>query len=451
MTGFRASASPRLAAAVRSILARPWLDAVALPSIANWLFPLSRAWAACAVPGATAQSVREGLPDLLPAGPALEKLLARMRRARAIYEQAEGAWCDAFLEGQGGDLAAIERERARAAHQWMAQRVLFLPAHMKRRLPGIAWDLASAETVSAWHGQRLADPSKAFPARNPAEVRRTPAFRQGEAEISWISVPSSVGGARDRAWARVIEPVGVINPPTLVFLHGIGMESEFWRHKPGPIERLVQNGIRVIRPEAPFHGRRRLEGYFGGEPIIARGPLGMMDAFEAWVGEAAAWMGWAHAMGSPRVGLGGLSLGGLASQLAASAAPQWPADCRPDALMLVATSGDVVSAGSGGSLARALGIPEKLIEAGWAPSDLAHWAPLLQPTGLPEIDPADMVLIYGALDTVMPLQGGLDLARRWSVPETNVFIRPQGHFSLALGLTDQPAPLQRMLAVLKGE
>ena len=34
------------------------------------------------------------------------------------------------------------------------------------------------------------------------------------------------------------------------------------------VDSLTRSGVRIIRPEAPWHGRRRREGWFGGEPVL---------------------------------------------------------------------------------------------------------------------------------------------------------------------------------------
>src|SRR5947207_815378 len=56
-SGMRASSlaqqplSPLFGGIVGNFLLRPWFDAVALPTIVRWYFPLSRAWAAAGAAG----------------------------------------------------------------------------------------------------------------------------------------------------------------------------------------------------------------------------------------------------------------------------------------------------------------------------------------------------------------------------------------------------------------
>ena len=42
---------------------------------------------------------------------------------------------------------------------------------------------------------------------------------------------------------------------------------------------MVGMGIRVVRPEAPWHGRRVPDGLYGGEKFIATAPQGAPDLF----------------------------------------------------------------------------------------------------------------------------------------------------------------------------
>jgi pimeloyl-ACP methyl ester carboxylesterase len=288
-----------------------------------------------------------------------------------------------------------------------------------------------------------------LPAPPLPAVARSHAVPSADGQTRWLRFPTSVAGAPDTAWARVVEPAAAVDPPTLVFLHGVGVESEFWKADLGHVDGLVRAGIRVVRPEAPWHGRRRPEGWFGGEPVMARGPLGMLDLFDAWVGEVSGLIAWARATSRGPVAVGGISLGALTSQLVATAAAHWPAALRPDALLLVGTTCDVVDAAVSGGLGRALGVGDRLSEGSWTPQAMQRWRPLLEPQGAPVMAPDAIVMVIGTSDEVTPFDGGLALARRWQLPEDNLFLRRQGHFSVALGLEHDSAPLDRLAAILR--
>jgi pimeloyl-ACP methyl ester carboxylesterase len=246
----------------------------------------------------------------------------------------------------------------------------------------------------------------------------------------------------------VIEPVGIDNPPTLIFLHGIGVELEMWPPTADPLDDLVNHGVRIVRPTAPWHAQRMQKGFYGGEPIMGRGPDGLLTCFQAWVAETAVLVGWARNAGSATVAVGGYSLGALASQLVANAGRTWPENLHADALFLVATTGGALGIVDG-SLARGIGLAAELDRTGWTHNELERWLPLLEPSAPPVMSPRNIVMILGEADDLTPFAGGLALARRWNVPPENLFQRRQGHFSAALGLLSDPAPIERIIAVLR--
>jgi hypothetical protein len=444
---------PVLSGAIGSLLLRPWFDAVALPSIVRWYFPLSRAWAAGTVSGLDVDRFCAEVPADLPkrlAGVALRSLAPRQR----AYHAEAASWEQVFFSARDPlpeRLVAAERARESAAHAFMAARSAFLPLHLRRPFAPVKWMPSTEYEVEMRHGHRLRDAASAFPAPSLPEVTLSHPAPSIDGQVRWLRYPTEVAGAPDTAWARIIEPGTMADPATLIFLHGVGVETEFWTADLGRVDSLVTSGIRVIRPEAPWHGRRRRAGWFGGEPVLAQGLLGMLELFAAWVGEVASLVAWARATSRGPVAIGGISLGALTSQLAASAAAQWPALMRPDALMLVGTTGNVVDAAMVGGLGRALGVSERLAAQSWTPASLRRWAPLLEPQAPPAMPPDSIVMVIGTSDDVTPFDGGMALAQRWRLPAENLFLRRQGHFSVALGLEHDAAPLDRLAAILRRE
>jgi hypothetical protein len=269
---------------------------------------------------------------------------------------------------------------------------------------------------------------------------------------AWLRFPSP-GLPGDTAWAQVFEPEGAVNPPTLISLHGICVESEHWGPAVDAIDitpALTRKGLRVIRPEGPWHGRRRMPGCFGGEPAMAQGPLGFLKAFAAWGAEVAVVIDWARRRnrGSAPIALGGVSLGALTSQLIAVAARDWPAELRPDALILIACSENLKDVAFNGSLAALVGLPARLQAQGWTDADVERYLPLMEPRGEPVMPPEKIVMALGEADDLTPFEGGLALARRWQVPPANLFLRRQGHFSVAFDLARRPQPLDRLAEIL---
>ena len=57
------------------------------------------------------------------------------------------------------------------------------------------------------------------------------------------------------------------------------MELDYWREAVDNTPTLTRQGLRVIRPEGPWHSRRRQRGFYGGEPAMALGPEGFLKLF----------------------------------------------------------------------------------------------------------------------------------------------------------------------------
>jgi pimeloyl-ACP methyl ester carboxylesterase len=432
-----------------AVVLRPWFDWVALRSVADWYFPLSRAWAAGVAAGGDAgaflQAVGEkGRPPAL-----VRSALASTETAVDRYRQAEARWQDAFLSDAPVDerrLARLEKQRLLAAEGFIAARRHFVPLHLARRFKPLRFEIAPPRQVMAEQGYRLASTTAAWPDPPLPEVERTWSYRDDSVRHSWLRFTSPVLG--DRVQARVLEPAGGGPVPTLVWLHGIAMETDFWRQAADPMFGIVDRGLRVVRPEGPWHGHRRPEGWWGGEPAVGRGPLGLIELFQAGVQEAGALVRWARATYGGPVALGGVSLGALTSQMVAAAAHHWPADARPDVLLLVATSGALDELGESGSLVTRLGVPKRIEAVGWDKATRDRWLPLLAPEGDPALAPERIIMVLGSADDLTPYAGGRDLARRWGVPEANLFIRYQGHFSVSIGLLREPEPFARLCQVL---
>ena len=53
-------------------------------------------------------------------------------------------------------------------------------------------------------------------------------------------------------------------------------------------------------------------------------------------------------------------------------------------------------------------------------------------------------MLLGRTDDVTPFADGRALAARWRVPAENLFLPRRGHFSAAVGLLHDPAPLRRL-------
>lgn len=155
----------------------------------------------------------------------------------------------------------------------------------------------------------------------------------------WIRFKSPSARMNDEVVARVYEPDGVVDPPTLIFGHGVCVEFDHWHGLVDEVFAFYRMGIRVIRPEAPWHGRRVPPGRYGGEAFIACAPRGALDIFAAQLPEWAVLIDWARRTSAGPVAVRGSSLGALNAQLLAAQARDWPARLHPDALFLVTHCG----------------------------------------------------------------------------------------------------------------
>ncbi len=448
------------------LILRPSYDRMAVPLLARVYFPVSRLWAlALAAPAARSDvevsvALRALVSGLAGVGRGLERAVTRTRKRAAVHDSVHARWRALTFGIDGVDptvpsgvLAALEAERAAAAQALMTTRVGFLPFARAKGLEPFGWDIATPAAVEARHGRRRANPDAAFAVPDGPDAIVESRVVPGDGwETLWLRAETTVAGEPDTLWARVERPLGAARAgpaPAIVFTHGIAMETEFWRGIAGPVTELARAGVWVVRPEGPWHGRRRVPGRFGGEPVLATGPLGMLDYFEAHARELARLVRWARAAAGGPVAVGGVSLGALVAQLALAAAPRWPAPCRPDAGLLVTTSGSLMDVALAGGLTAALGLPARLAAAGWDEAALAPWLPLLEPGPAAPLDPARIVAVLGSEDEITPYGGGRALATAWGVPVRNLFVRPLGHFSAALGLYRDEAPLARLHAVLR--
>jgi pimeloyl-ACP methyl ester carboxylesterase len=436
-----------------SILTRwipwPWLDTVSLSFVTQVYLPLSRAWAAACSAGQDVERFRAEAGAELPAA-AIAPALSQTARLAQRYKAATGRWESAFFSNSPPPehrLAAIERARNRVATQFMLSRSTFSP-WFPQFYP-VRWQMASPGSMEARHGEYRGMPEAAYRPTNQPLILASHAYQSGWTRRYWLRYASPLLG--DMVWAKVVEPLDVPDPPTLIFLHGIAMEQELWPPARNALGDLAKQGIRVVRLEGPWHGRRMLKGFYGGEPILARGPDGLLTFLRAWVTETAALIAWARAAGSPMVAIGGASLGALTSQLTATISGSWPQDLQPDALLLIATTGRPLEIVSSGSLARNIGLPKILEQAGWTAPHLERWLGLFEPRMPPVVAPDRIVIVLGRADDLMPHEGGIDLAHRWGVPADNVFVQPQGHFSVSLALLNDAAPMRRFAGILRGQ
>jgi hypothetical protein len=428
------------------------IDRPVLWSMLQLWLPLSRLWAAAMAAKGDPAAFLAAVPVEAKPTQRLARKLAALESHRREYEGAAAAWEEGLFTPNlrsPAQLARLEARRSSSARWLTLQRLRFLDIRFGRPVPPVRFETPSRAEVEAAYGAFRTEPWRIYqpPDAVPnVEVSRRVANHFGE--DYWIRFRSPAARMGDIAWARVHEPRGVINPPTFIFGNGICVEFDHYGRATADVQVLFKYGIRVIELESAWHGRRRIPGTYGGEPFMARSPLGPIDFFSAQAQELAVLIQWCRQQSKAPVAIGGASLGALAALLAASFSPHWPASMRPDAVALLTVADQIDTLIAESSLSAGIGMAEALERAGWSARDLMLWQSLTQVQNGPPIPPENIVAVLGARDTILPFASGRSLVERWRLPPENTFIGGAGHFSTPLGLAMDRRPLKRLAKIL---
>jgi hypothetical protein len=452
----RAARSP-----LGAVVARPWVDPVALGALRRWFFPLSRLWAAAnAATGEVERFFAQpGVPAAGPwlrrvAGPILHRHEAARRRAaeaRSLWEAA--AFGPAPIAPAA--LAELDAVRRRAASLHLATRGLFYPLLLPRRAPLAAWSMPAAAEVEAAYGAGRRDPAVLYAASSPLpaiEVSQV-AARPGLIE-RWLRFTSPHAPLRARAgcaeaYARVVEPDGLAaDAPTVIAGSGLCLETDLLVNAIDSASVLTAGGLRVVDLVSPYHGLRTQPGTYGGEPFFAAAPLGTLDLIVGQTLETAVLVDWCRRAFAGPVAVAGISMSSFVAQQVAIRCRDWPARLRPDGLLLVSHSGRIEEVTFAGTLTRALGLTEQLRAAGWNRDSLMSWQGLLNPAGPPGLPAGRIVSVLGVADRLLPFETGQEVARTWALPAENVFELDVGHLAMPVALMRDERPLQRLKAVM---
>ena len=346
------------------------------------------------------------------------------------------------------DLVAVEAARVNLRHAYNATRrhFRFLAG---RDVPRVRLAIDTPQEIEAIYGASLCDPSPLFapPATQPAiEISRPVASLTGS--DFWLRFPSPSSRVGDLVWARVHEPPGIVDPPTIIYGHGICVEFDHWRGLIDECHALVRLGFRVIRPEAPWHGRRALPGWFGGERIIGAFPSGILDTLTGAVREWSVLAAWARETSNGPLVFAGSSLGALTSQLAADRARHWPKALQPDAVLLLTHTGDLAGAITAGALANLVANPSEMQSRGWTEELARKYLAILNPGATLSLPPQRIISVLGRRDVILPYRGGQELVERWCLPTENCFVWDRGHFSVPMTLIRNDAPLRRLAHIV---
>lgn len=441
---------PRTGSLLHAILARPWIDPVCLWGFRRVL-PASRAWAAAAASSTSLEGFARQL-GLFGLPPRLRSKLNTTHRMRLLSKAAQTRWAEIAFDGADGDLGAAERERRKTAQSYLANRFRYLSFAKKYRVQAVRYRTPKPDFVIEALSQVLADPDALFQVPDPLpQIDRSPSVDHGDVIEYWLRFESAGVGddQADTCYAHIYEPKQrSAGMPTFFFAHGLAMETEMMVDGPRSFLGMARVGMRIVLPDGPGHNRRCKTGFYGGESFLAEPPISGIQHFVRAAREYAAMIAWCRAQGSGRISLGGISLGALTAQVAASRWRYWPAECKPDALFLMTTTARVSALPLESSLGQMADIDSEVRRHGWRAEHFQMLEPVTDASPEPPIDPANIVLMVGKRDDVTPAAGGHALAQQWRVPRDNLFLRDRGHFSAAIGLGVDPAPYQRIFSIL---
>ena len=455
MSGFSHLATRLIASPAGRFIARPWLDTCTLYLLKNWYFPLSRLWAAARAAEGDVDRFIEQVPLDLPSGSqrkTIASALQQFERARLKAFSIEQLWHSYFFGEEPvaeERLPIVEEMRLdfRTAYNMTRKKFISLRRLVKT---SVAMNPPSPGDVARRFGENgeklpgLFAPPEQFPTLT---VSRTIPSSHGR--DYWLRFPSPSEQMNDLVYARVHEPLGVENPPTLIFGHGICVEFDHYRQIIDEVTQLTQMGIRVIRPEAPWHGRRVLPGHFGGEQFLSKIPISMFDFIIAQHQEWGTIIDWCRQNSSGPVAIGGSSLGAQSAKAIITSATSWPESLQPDALLAITHSQHMAEAAQDGALSDIWNFGSALRAVGWTQELEQAWLQKLDPIQPACISGNHVVTVCGTEDTVTPIHSALAQMDAWNVPGENRFTYRRGHFSIPLGMINNNEPLLRFAAIIK--
>lgn len=441
-----------MASPVGEILARPWLDWLILKSLKRLFFPFSRLWAAARAANGEVEAFATSAPLTreIRNRSRLRRALRIFERERANINSVEFFWRENFFgpsDVAEQHLTSLEEARLHARSRFNSTRWHF--TYLRHWLATTVYpNFATPQEFEETYGVKGAEFEQLFaPPTTMPNVEKSRSVPTSSGRDYWIRFKSPAAHLGDDVFARVHEPVGVENPPTLIFGHGICVEFDHWRNLVDPIAMLPRRGIRVIRPEGPWHGRRVPEGYYGGETFLSRAPIGEFDYFTAQHQEWSVLTDWARKTSTGPVAFGGSSLGAQSAQMASIRARDWPKHLQPDALFLMTHCEHVGDVATDSDLSDIWGLHEPLAKLGWRKDMQKDWLDKLDPPGAPVMPPERIVSILGRHDRVTHYASGQRLQEKWGLPAENRFSWPCGHFTVPLRLGRDARPLDRLRTI----
>lgn len=439
---------------IGSLVAQSWLDPWILRSVEYWFFPMSRLWAAARRANGDVDQFFESvpLPIIESKRNKITQALQTFESKRQVIAQTEHQWQQQFFANTTPDIQSLidlEEQRLKHRSEYNATRRQF--SDLRKSVKTTVYnDFITEESLADIYGDEGEDFEQRFqPPKSLPEIEASHSIPTVTGRDYWIRFKSpSPRLSNDMVYARVHEPIGIENPPTLIFGHGIGVEFDHWRNLVDVAELLPYLGIRVIRPEGAWHGRRVPDGYYGGEYFLSTAPIGSFDYFTSQHQEWATLIDWSRKTSQAPVAIGGSSLGAQSAQMLSIRANHWDAHFRPDALFLMTHCSHLWEVALDGELADIWRLGAPLHALGWNRERMEHWLSKLDPQGVPCVSSDSIVSILGKEDRVTPYNSGKRLQELWNLPTENRFIWNCGHFTVPLRMAGHHQPLLQLKTIL---
>lgn len=437
------------------LIARPWFDRFIAYLLERWFFPLSRLWAAARAAGGDVDEFVKHVPLNQPSASQRKKIrhaLDYFERCRLKAFSTEQLWHDYYFgeaDVPENRLPIVEEMRLDFRTAYNMSRRSFI-ALRKLVITSVFMDPPTPEQVAERFGANGESVESLFslPAQFP-EVEISRSLPTATGRDCWLRFPSPSQTLDDLVYARVHEPVGIENPPTLIFGHGICVEFDHYHQLIDEVTELTRMGVRVIRPEAPWHGRRVLPGHYGGEQLLSTTPDSMFNFLSAQHQEWATIINWARTTSTGPVAIGGSSLGAQTAKAIAVRASAWPAELQPDALLAITHSQHMYEAALEGSLSDIWNLGGSLRAKGWQKDTEKTWLAKLDPVGQPCMRGDHIISVIGDRDTVTPNTLVLGQLDDWGVPAANRFHYDRGHFTIPLGMINDDSVLVTFANMLR--
>ncbi|RDI70308.1 dienelactone hydrolase family protein [Halopelagius longus] len=370
----------------------------------------------------------------------IETALARYADVREAYEELLERWEAVFwgdVEAGPDQRVELERERRRISEAHARPNDVFGFLARGHYVPPVKYDVPDPDAAAEKWAHELAEPERLYGFSDATVTEALPRVTRSatvagpgttEFRLRFETPALHVG---DTATARVYEPDDAEGAlPTFVFYSGLASLGDllrYWPEEEAVGRRLAREGYRVVLPDAPWHAHREPRGSYSGEPALARAPIGMFELYAAASKEAGVFVDWARTEGAPRVGVGGVGLGGTVALHVAGRCDLWPESMRPEFAAPVGAPGAVDQTITSSDLYEALDLGDALSAAGWTGRRLRDFAPLLNPPAEPAVNPERILAFYGAADETAPAETTEALVRRWRLPRRNVTEWDCGH------------------------